>query len=159
MARTPWISILLCGTAFGTFGCEEAGEPAAAAPVAVTQVGATAAPNDAPIPELSVAEVAALLDSDAAVAVDANSERTRREHGTLPGARLLTSAGRFDPQAELPSDQATKLVFYCANEDCGASEGAAARAREHGFNDVNVMRAGIMGWTGSGQTAAELPAS
>ena len=109
------------------------------------------------IPELTVAQVADLLSGDAAVAVDANSESIRRDQGVVPNARLLTSSGSYDPAAELPGDRATKLVFYCGNEDCRASDGAAERAREAGYRDVNVMRAGIAGWKAAGQPTSEMP--
>ncbi len=85
------------------------------------------------------------------MAVDANRDAVREEYGTLPGATLLTSSGRYDPSAELPDDLATKLVFYCSNMDCRASDGAAGRAREAGYTDVNVMRAGIAGWVEAGE--------
>ncbi len=103
------------------------------------------------IAELSVADVASLLQKNAAVVVDANGAETRREQGIVPSARLLTSSGSFDPATELPADKGTKLVFYCGNEGCHASDGAAERARSAGFSDVNVMRAGIAGWKAAGQ--------
>lgn len=108
-------------------------------------------PAGAPIPELGVADVARMLEAGDAVAVDANGESTRRERGVIPGARLLSSSGSYDPAAELPADTATTLVFYCGNTDCRASDGAAARARDAGYSNVNVMRAGIAGWVEAGQ--------
>lgn len=104
----------------------------------------------APIPELSVEEVASRLEAGDIVPVDANGASTRSEHGVLAGARLLTSSGSFDPGAELPSDLATALVFYCANSHCNASDGAAERARDAGYESVHVMRDGIAGWVAAG---------
>jgi rhodanese-related sulfurtransferase len=103
------------------------------------------------IPELSVAEVASMLDSGEAIAIDANNAETRRQHGVVPGARLLSSSSSYDASAELPSDKSQTLVFYCANTRCRASDGAAARAREAGYAHVNVMRAGIAGWVEAGE--------
>jgi len=102
----------------------------------------------APIPEVSVAEAAAQLEAGA-VAVDANSDETRAERGVVPGARLLTSSSRYEA-SELPSDTSTSLIFYCASTRCSASDGAAERAREHGYENVSVMRAGIAGWVEAG---------
>jgi len=102
------------------------------------------------IPELSVERAAAMFEAGEAVAVDANGASTRQEHGVVPGARLLTSSGSYDPAAELPADHATALVFYCGNTDCRASDGAAERAREAGYANVNVLRAGIAGWVEAG---------
>ncbi len=137
-------------------GCSEGAEEAA------DSTGATAAtspaPQAEPIPEVSVAEAARLFAAGEAVPVDANGANVRQEHGVVPGARLLTSSGRYDPSAELPQDQSAHLVFYCGNSNCRASDGAAARAREAGFEHVNVMREGIAGWVAAGQTT-EQPAS
>ena len=110
-----------------------------------------------PIPELSVTEAASQLAAGA-VAVDANGDATRAERGVVPGARLLTSSSSYDPAEELPSDQATALIFYCANTQCSASDGAAERAREAGYANVSVMRAGIMGWVEAGNET-EAPSS
>ncbi len=143
-------------------GCEDGGgdtgdpqpQPAATEQVAETTQAETAAEQEAPIPELPVAEVASLLESGDGVAVDANNATTRERFGTIPGATLLTSSGRYDPSAELPADHATKLIFYCGNDNCRASDGAAGRAREAGYTDVNVMRAGIAGWVDAGKETA-----
>lgn len=102
-----------------------------------------------PVPELSVAQVAAMLSAGEATAVDANNEQTREREGTVPGATLLSSSSAFDA-SELPSDTASNLVFYCANTRCTASDGAANRAREAGYANVHVMREGIVGWKEAG---------
>lgn len=113
-------------------------------------VAAGCSEESAPIPEVSVERASAMFEAGEAVAVDANGASTRAEHGVVPGARLLTSSGSYDPAAELPADHATALVFYCGNTDCRASDGAAERAREAGYTNVNVMRAGIAGWVEAG---------
>lgn len=105
----------------------------------------------APIPELSVERASAMFESGEAVPVDANGAGTREEHGVVPSARLLTSSGSYDPAAELPADRSAALVFYCGNTDCRASDGAAARARQAGYTNVNIMRAGIAGWVEAGE--------
>jgi rhodanese-related sulfurtransferase len=123
--------------------------------------GETTAPageGEANIPEVSVDDLSTWIEDGAAIPVDANSASTRSEHGVIPGARLLTSSGRYDPAAELPQDRAAKLVFYCGNTDCRASDGAAARAVEAGYSDVNILRAGISGWVAAGQRV-DRPAS
>lgn len=107
----------------------------------------------AEIEEVTIEQAASLLSSGA-IAVDANGSGTRNEMGVIPGARLLTSSGRYDPATELPSDTGTELVFYCGNNNCRASDGAAARAREAGFENVNVMRDGIAGWVEAGNETA-----
>ena len=105
------------------------------------------------IPEVTISEASTML-SAGAIAVDANGARTRADMGVIPGARLLTSSGRYDPATELPSDPQTELVFYCGNTDCRASDGAAERARNAGYQHVNVMREGIAGWVEAGNETA-----
>ena len=102
-----------------------------------------------PVPELSVAQVAAMLSSGECTAVDANNAQTRSREGTVPGATLLSSSSQFE-MSELPADTSTNLVFYCANTRCTASDGAAERAREAGYANVHVMREGIAGWKQAG---------
>lgn len=106
---------------------------------------------DAPLRERSVEEVERLLGAGSITVFDANGERTRRDQGVIPGARLLSSSSQYDVARELPADKSTPLVFYCGNENCTASDGAAVRAREHGYADVSVLRAGIAGWRAAGK--------
>lgn len=108
-----------------------------------------AEPQAEPVPQLSVAQVASMLNAGDLLAVDANNAQTRERHGTLPDATLLTSSSEYDV-SELPSDQSANLVFYCANTRCTASDGAAERAREAGYANVHVMREGITGWKEAG---------
>jgi len=147
------ISRLVLGTALMLAlagGCSEESDAAEAT---------TAEEAEAPaIPEMSITEAARLFEAGEAIPVDANGSTVREERGVVPGARLLTSSGRYDPNAELPEDRSTTLVFYCGNSDCRASDGAANRALEAGFEHVNVMRDGIAGWVEAGQTT-EQPAS
>ena len=98
----------------------------------------------------SVAEVAAWTKAKAAVPVDANGQDTRASQGVIPGAVLLTSTSEY-ALSELPANKASKLVFYCASERCGASHAAAQRAMMAGYTDVSVLPAGISGWKKAGQ--------
>lgn len=95
---------------------------------------------------------AALADHSAKVAIyDANNEDTRNKDGIIPGAKLLSSSSKYNVKKELTPDHATKLVFYCANQQCTASHKAAERAAKAGYTDVNVMVDGIQGWKKAGQ--------
>ena len=77
----------------------------------------------------------------------------------MPGAKLLTSANSYAVESELPSDKSSRLVFYCANPRCTASDAAARRAVEAGYANVAVLRAGIMGWAEAGQPTSKGPQS
>lgn len=88
--------------------------------------------------------------------MDANNENTRKEYGTVPGAKLLSSYDKFDVASDLPQKKDSKLVFYCANEKCTASHKAAEKALENGYKNVFVMSDGIMGWKKNGFSATAL---
>ena len=81
---------------------------------------------------------------------DANSAEMRASAGVIPTSVLLLSSSSYDV-ALLPTDKATPVVFYCANEKCTASHTAARRAITAGHSDVAVLSAGIKGWVAAGQ--------
>ena len=57
-----------------------------------------------------------MADEHAQVYVyDANPTDVRYKEGIIPGAKLLSSSGKYDVAAELPPDKNAKLVFYCHN--------------------------------------------
>ncbi len=100
--------------------------------------------------QISVDEVSTALEaSDRPVAVfDANSPETFAQHH-VPGATWVD----YDAVSaeQLPTDHATQLVFYCANEQCEASHVAAETASGLGYENVAVMGAGIQGWIAAGK--------
>jgi rhodanese-related sulfurtransferase len=102
----------------------------------------------------TVAEVASWTKEKKAVPVDANGKETRTSQGVIPGAVLLTSSSQY-AVSELPADKSSKLVFYCANQKCGASHAAAKRAMENGYTNVAVLPEGIAGWKQAGQPTAK----
>jgi rhodanese-related sulfurtransferase len=91
--------------------------------------------------------------------LDVNNEDTRKKDGVIPGAKLLTSADKFDTAKDLPTSKDSKLVFYCANTKCMASHMAAKRAAAAGYTDVYVMSDGIQGWAKSGQAVVPFTAT
>lgn len=102
----------------------------------------------------TVAEVASWTKAKKAIPVDANGKETRSTQGVIPGAVLLTSSSQYDVK-ELPAEKDSKLVFYCANQKCGASHAAAKRAMENGYTNVAVLPDGITGWKQAGQPTAK----
>ncbi len=102
----------------------------------------------------TVADVATWTKSKAATPIDANGKETRSSQGVIPGAVLLTSSSGY-AVSELPADKNTKLVFYCANQMCSASQQAAKRAMENGYTNVAVLPEGIAGWKQAGQPTAK----
>jgi len=111
------------------------------------------APDD--VPTVTVDELDTQLAANAAQAVDANGEITRKKLGVIPGAVLLSDSDTYSP-SELPADKAKPLVFYCANTHCGASHEAATKARIAGYTNVKVLPDGIAGWVKAGKQTTKL---
>jgi|JI102314A1RNA_FD_contig_71_563798_length_506_multi_3_in_0_out_0_1 rhodanese-related sulfurtransferase len=113
--------------------------------------------DKAKIQTVSTAEGAKLAQAKAATFVDVNGTETRTKQGIIPGAVLLTST-EFKAD-ELPANKASRLVFYCANTQCGASKMAAKKAINDGYGDVWVLPEGIMGWKQAGNETAPYAAA
>lgn len=107
------------------------------------------------LPTVTVDELATLIQGGKGQAVDANNAATRERQGVIPGATILSHFERYDI-AELPADKDTPLVFYCANEKCGASHAAAEKAKLAGWTDVRILPAGIAGWKNAGKQTGNL---
>jgi len=106
---------------------------------------------DAPLcPELSVQEVAELLEDRRAVLIDTNP-RPRWASGHLPGAINL-DPGRLE-ESQLPRSKDAMLVFYCSDPSGAASRHAARRALQMGYRHVFTMPAGLRGWIAAGKRA------
>lgn len=137
-------------------GCKE-GSPTAATETPAEAAAPDAQPATAPDAEETEASIAEITVDDAdkalqsgAVAIDANSARTRKKHGTVPDAVMLTSSSKYD-LTQLPEDKTKDLIFYCSNTFCTASDNAAERAQENGYENVHIMREGIKGWAEAGK--------
>jgi rhodanese-related sulfurtransferase len=102
------------------------------------------------LPAVSIADLDGMLARGECTPVDANGDATRKKRGVIPGAVKLSDYETYLP-AELPTDKARPLVFYCANEQCGASHTAAEKAVLAGYRDVRVLPAGILGWVAAGK--------
>lgn len=131
--------------------CKDASQASA------TGSSASEAQQAVSIPEVSVEEADKALQAGA-VAVDANSDNTREKNGTVPNAVLLTSSYKYD-LAQLPQDKTKDLIFYCSSTSCTASDSAAQRASENGYQKVHIMRAGIKGWRAAGKPTDPYPRS
>jgi len=98
----------------------------------------------------SVDQVDQGIAANQCTAVDATNASTREKMGIVPGAIVLTSYDSYN-LSELPADKSRKLIFYCANTQCGASHTAAERALTAGYQNVEVMGEGIAGWVNAGK--------
>lgn len=145
--RTILLSLLLT---FVLAGCKDAGPSAAAEP-------GSAEKTEPSMSVISIEDADKALQSGA-VAVDANSEKTRKKNGTVPNAVILTSSYKYD-LAQLPDDKSKDLIFYCSNTNCTASDAAAERASTNGYENVHIMREGIKGWKDAGKATKPYPQS
>lgn len=105
---------------------------------------------------ISVDELAAQVDQGGITPCDSNGDETRKEHGTIPGAVLLSSYAEYDV-SELPADKARPLAFFCSSEKCSAAPKAAEKAIAAGYTDVRWLKVGIKGWKGAGQKTQAVP--
>lgn len=75
----------------------------------------TRSKSGAPLKELTVEEVATRISAkDGTTFVFDNNPKDRYQESHLPGARWVDF--KNVTAADLPSDRAAALVFYCANE-------------------------------------------
>lgn len=110
---------------------------------------------EATVPTITVDELDQKLAAGELQAVDANGPGTRQKLGVIPGAVLLSDYEAFLP-SELPADKSKGLVFYCANQQCGASHEAAEKAITAGYRNVRVLPAGIAGWRQAGKPTQQV---
>jgi rhodanese-related sulfurtransferase len=113
---------------------------------------ATTTSQAEPFQLMHAKELATLLSATGSkvYVFDANDDEMRAKEGVIPGAKTLPSSSHYDTAQLLPADKNSKLVFYCANEECMASHGAAKRAAKAGYKNVYVMADGILGWKKAG---------
>jgi hypothetical protein len=62
---------------------------------------------------ISLDDVEKGLAANTLTAIDCNGDDTRKKHGVVPGAVLISDDEAYSP-SELPADKARKLVFYCS---------------------------------------------
>jgi rhodanese-related sulfurtransferase len=114
--------------------------------------------QQATIAQVTVNELVSLRKAKAVTVLDADDAATRAKIGMIPGAILLSSFDKYE-LSQLPKSKDSKLVFYCANTRCTASQAAAERAVAAGYTDVAVLPPGIQGWADAGQATRRLSQS
>ncbi len=102
-------------------------------------------------PDISVAEVKALVKGKKAVLIDVNgSDSFAKRH--VPGA-LDFEVVEKDLAKALPADKDALIIAYCGGPKCSAYKAAAEAAEKLGYKNVKHMSAGISGWVdGGGKT-------
>jgi rhodanese-related sulfurtransferase len=92
---------------------------------------------------ISPTELQKLICGKQVTTFDVNSRQNWR-NARVPGARNIDPTDYKD--SDLPADKNSALVFYCSNPWCRKAPNAARRAKHLGYNNVQVMSAGISGW-------------
>ncbi len=100
-------------------------------------------------PDISIAEVKALLGTKKATIIDVNGSDSYAK-GHVPGA-LDFDAIEKDFAKALPADKTALVVAYCGNPRCTAYQAAAKAAEKLGYKNVKHMSAGISGWNKAGE--------
>lgn len=100
-------------------------------------------------PDISIAEVKALLGTKKATIIDVNGTDSYAK-GHVPGA-LDFDAIEKDFAKALPADKNSLIIAYCGNPRCTAYQAAAKAAEKLGYKNVKHMSAGISGWNKAGE--------
>ena len=75
----------------------------------------------------------------------------------IEGAKhLAVNDQTAEKLAELVPSKDTKIVFYCSNVDCPASEGAAVKAKEDGYTNVVKYPGGFEEWKKAGLPTSKI---
>jgi len=110
----------------------------------------------AKVKDLNLSDIQSLVSQSPEIGnyllVDARPEIKFAE-GYIPWAVSIPKQELKSRLAELPKDQAIKLVFYCGGIKCKLSAESAKIAEEAGYTNVYTFSTGMPAWTKSGNTA------
>jgi rhodanese-related sulfurtransferase len=101
-------------------------------------------------PDISIAEVKALVGTKKATIIDVNGSDSYKA-GHVPGA-LNFDEVEAKLASVLPEDKTALVIAYCGNPRCKAYQAAADAAHKLGYKNVKHMSAGIAGWNKAGET-------
>lgn len=125
--------------------CGAPAPTAATPPAAEVQAPAPPAPT---FPEVSAAELQALVASGQVVVIDANGSALFKE-GHIPGALDFEALGATLPE-RLPADKGALVVSYCGGPYCDAWKAAAEAVAKLGYTQVKHFPGGFVGWKEAG---------
>lgn len=114
--------------------------------LAVTPLLAFAADK---FPDISHEELKQAIAEKKVALIDVNGTDSYK-NGHIPGA--VDFETQKDKLASLlPKDKDALVVAYCGNEQCGAYQAGAKKAKELGYTNVKHYAKGIAGWKKSGE--------
>ena len=100
-------------------------------------------------PDISVAEVKAVIEAKKATIIDVNGADSYKA-GHVPTA-VSFDAVKANLAKSLPHDKGALVIAYCGGPGCGAYAAAAEAAKKLGYTNVKHMSAGISGWKSAGE--------
>jgi rhodanese-related sulfurtransferase len=100
-------------------------------------------------PDISHEELKKAIADKKIVLIDVNGSDSYKE-GHIPGAIDFESQ-KGSLASALPSDKDALVVAYCGNEQCGAYQAGAKKAKELGYTNVKHYAKGIQGWKKAGE--------
>ena len=111
---------------------------------------ATLAEADAPTPEVSTEELAAILAAGSAAVLDV---RSAREYAIahIPGSVNIWEKESEQVGARFP-DRAAPLVLYCNGPYCGKSRRTSAELLKRGYTNLRRYQLGLPVWRALGRT-------
>ena len=101
-------------------------------------------------PEITVAELAARLQSSPPPVVAEILGPQHFASGHLPGALNLPLEGFSEAALRALPNQAAEVVVYCASTTCQNSDIAARKLLALGYGNVRVFRGGKAAWREAG---------
>ena len=107
-------------------------------------------PVDTMMPPVDIEELAAALDDDRVVVIDAQGPGGYRA-AHIPGAVDFDLDRVEEQAAEFIDDTSRQVVVYCTDLECRGAEFVGLQLVEAGYTNVRRYRAGVAGWTGAGR--------
>jgi rhodanese-related sulfurtransferase len=100
-------------------------------------------------PDISHEELKKAIAEKTVTLIDVNGSDSYKE-GHIPGA-IDFETSKEALASKLPSDKNALVVAYCGNEQCGAYQAGAKKAKELGYTNVKHYAKGIQGWKKAGE--------
>jgi rhodanese-related sulfurtransferase len=100
-------------------------------------------------PDISHDELKKAISEKKVVLIDVNGSDSFKS-GHIPGAVDFESK-KSELASALPKDKDALVVAYCGNEQCGAYQAGAKKAKELGYTNVKHYAKGIQGWKAAGE--------
>lgn len=86
--------------------------------------------------------------------IDSRPTGRQYDPGHIPGAISIPDSAFEKSLDKLPTDKASKLIFYCGGLDCMLSHDSAKKAKALGYTAIEVYAEGMPDWKAKGGPVA-----